>query len=157
MQIPELHCKDAESESLPRDPRSWLVIMFYVFISCWLCWVFPAARGLSLGAAIGDASPVALRGLLVAGASLLAGRAGAVAGTPRPPSAGWAVGVERGCSAACGSFRDQEFNLSLPHWQIDSLPPSHQGSPITFIWRPLLHNNIWEPGKPSLGLLMKLN
>ena len=48
--------------------------MFYVFISCWLCWVFTAARGLSLGAAIRDASPVALRGLLVAEASLLGGR-----------------------------------------------------------------------------------
>ena len=28
-----------------------------------------------------------------------------------------------------GSFLTQGLNLRLPHWQVDSLPLSHQGSP----------------------------
>ena len=34
-----------------------------------------------------------------------------------------------GCSTACGIFLDQESDLCLLHWQVDSLPWSHQGSP----------------------------
>ena len=40
------------------------------------------------------------------------------------------VAVHRlGCFAACGVFSDQGSNPCLPHWQADSLPLSHQGSP----------------------------
>ena len=39
-----------------------------------------------------------------------------------------------GCSAcsssACGIFPDQGSNLCLLPWQVDSLPLSHQGSPV---------------------------
>ena len=34
------------------------------------------------------------------------------------------------CSAACGSFLDQGSNSCLLDWQMDSLPLSHQGSPL---------------------------
>ena len=33
------------------------------------------------------------------------------------------------CSTACGIFPDQGWNPCLLHWQADSLPLSHQGSP----------------------------
>ena len=33
------------------------------------------------------------------------------------------------CSAACGILPDQGLNLCLLHWQADSLPLSHRGSP----------------------------
>ena len=33
------------------------------------------------------------------------------------------------CSAVCGIFLDQGTNLCLLHWQVGSLPLSHQGSP----------------------------
>ena len=33
------------------------------------------------------------------------------------------------CSTVCGIFRDQESNLCLLHWQMDSLLLSHQGRP----------------------------
>ena len=33
------------------------------------------------------------------------------------------------CSAACGILLDQGSNLCLLHWQVESLPPSLQGSP----------------------------
>ena len=41
------------------------------------------------------------------------------------------VGVVHGlsCSEACGIFPDQGWNLCHLHWQLDSLPLSHQGSP----------------------------
>ena len=34
------------------------------------------------------------------------------------------------CSVACGILPDQGLNPCLPHWQADSLPLSHQGSPL---------------------------
>ena len=34
-----------------------------------------------------------------------------------------------GCSVACGIFLDQGSNPCLLHWQVDSLPLSHQESP----------------------------
>ena len=33
------------------------------------------------------------------------------------------------CITACEIFLDQGLNLCLLHWQVDSLPLSHQGSP----------------------------
>ena len=33
------------------------------------------------------------------------------------------------CSAACGIFPDQGWNPCPPHWQADSQPLRHQGSP----------------------------
>ena len=44
----------------------------YIFTYFWLCWVFIAMRGLSLLVANGGYSPVALLGLLIAVASLVA-------------------------------------------------------------------------------------
>ena len=34
------------------------------------------------------------------------------------------------CSTVCGIFMDQEWNPCLLHWQADSLPLSHQESPV---------------------------
>ena len=39
------------------------------------------------------------------------------------------------CSVACGVFLDQGSNLCLLHWQIDSLPPSHQGRSLLRFYR----------------------
>ena len=38
------------------------------------------------------------------------------------------------CSFACGIFLAQGLNLCLLHWQADSLPPSHQGSPCFYLF-----------------------
>ena len=35
------------------------------------------------------------------------------------------------CSMACGIFLDQDLNPYLWQWQVDSLPLSHQGSPMS--------------------------
>ena len=36
------------------------------------------------------------------------------------------------CSMACGIFPDQGSNLCPLHWQADSQPVHHQGSPVCF-------------------------
>ena len=46
-------------------------------------------------------------------------------------SAGLVVVAHRpSCSAACGILPDQGLNLCLLHWQVDSQPLHHQGSPL---------------------------
>ena len=48
------------------------------------------------------------------------------------------------CSVARGIFPDQGSNQCLLHWQTDSLPLSHQESPlIVFLSVPLKENNNW--------------
>ena len=50
------------------------------------------------------------------------------------------VVVVRGlsCPSARGIFPDQGLNLYLPHWQVDSLPLGHQGSPVDFFLSSLI-------------------
>ena len=40
------------------------------------------------------------------------------------------IGVFLELSKRCGIFSDRGWNLCLLHWQVDSLPLSHQGSPL---------------------------
>ena len=42
------------------------------------------------------------------------------------------------CSAACGIFPDQGSNPWPLHWQADSQPLRHQGSPQSFLFFPLV-------------------
>ena len=60
---------------------------------------------------------VEVLGLLIAVASLVAEHSSA------------AVAHGLSCSSACGILLGQRLNPSLPNWQADSLPLSHQGSP----------------------------
>ena len=50
------------------------------------------------------------------------------------------------CSAACGIFPEQGLNLCPPHWQADSQPLRHQGSPS---------NNVYFQSKRPLGFQRK--
>ena len=88
----------------------------------WLCWVFVSVRGLSLVAASGGHSSSPCAGLSLSRPLLLRStgsrRAGSVIVAHRPS-----------CSAACGIFPDQGSNPCALHWQADSQPLRHQGSP----------------------------
>ena len=55
-------------------------------------------------------------------------RVGSVAVTPRLSGAGWVVVVGHSCSAACGSFQDQELNPCLLCWHIDWVVVRHSCS-----------------------------
>ena len=94
-----------------------------LFIYFWLCWSSFLCEGfLQLRRAGGHSSsrcaglslsrPLPLR-------SIGSRRTGSVVVAHRPS-----------CSAACGIFPDQGSNLCSLHWQADSQPLRHQGSPI---------------------------
>ena len=51
----------------------------------------------------------------------------------RAPLNNWALQYGPSGSTACGIFPDQGSNPFLLHWQTDSLPLSHQGSPGLYL------------------------
>ena len=99
----------------------------YLFIYFWLCWVFVSVRGLSLVAASRGHSSSRCTGLSLSWPLLLRST-----GSRRTGSVVVAHGPS--CSVACGIFPDQGSNPCPLHWQADSQPLRHQGSPIFFIF-----------------------
>ena len=97
-------------------------LIIYLFIYFWLCWVFVSVRGLSLVAASGGHSSSRCAGLSLSRPLLLRGTGSRRAGSV-------IVAHGRSCSAACGIFPDQGSNPCPLHWQADSQPLRHQGSP----------------------------
>ena len=114
----------------------YLFIFRYVFIYLfWLCWVFVSVRGLSLVAASGGHSSSRCVGLSLSRPLLLRSTSSRCAGS---------VVVAHGpsCSAARGILPDQGSNLHPPHWQVDSQPLCHQGSPLFMLTD--LNNVGWD-------------
>ena len=123
---------------------------FICFLNFWLCWVFVAARGLSLivlsrGYSSLRCAGFSLRWLLLfrntgsrrvsfsscgtrAQQFWLVGSVVVARGLQSTGSVVVAHGLS--CSAACGIFPDQGSNPCPLHWQADSQPLQHQGSPI---------------------------
>ena len=101
---------------------------FFFFFNLWLCWVFVSVRGLSLVAASGGHSSSWCAGLSLSRPLLLQSTGSRRAGS---------VVVAHGpnCSAACGIFPDQGSNPYPLHWQADSQPLRHQGSPYVSLRR----------------------
>ena len=95
---------------------------FFKYFSFWLCWVLISVRGLSLVVASGGHSSSQCMGLSLSWPLLLRSTGSRRAGS---------VIVAHGpsCSAACGIFPDQGLNPCPLHWQADSQPLRHQGSP----------------------------
>ena len=99
---------------------------FFFFLNhFWLCWVFVSVRGLSLAAASEGHSSLWCAGLSLSRPLLLRST-----GSRREGSVVVAHGPS--CSAVCGIFPDQGSNPRPLHWQADSQPLRHQGSPIYF-------------------------
>ena len=94
----------------------------YLFIYLWLCWVFISVRGLSLVVASGGHSSSRCAGLSLSRPRLLRS-----AGSRHTGSVIVAHGPS--CSATRGIFPDQGSNPCPLHWQADSQPLRHQGSP----------------------------
>ena len=87
-----------------------------------MCWVFVSVRGLPLVVASGVHSSSRCVGLSPLRPLLLGSTGSRCAG-----SAIVAHGPSR--STACGILPDQGSNPCPPHWQADSQPLCHQGSP----------------------------
>ena len=100
----------------------FFLFYFYYLFYLWLCWVFVSVRGLSPVAASGGHSSSRCAGLSLSRPLLLwstgSRRAGSVIVAHGPS-----------CSAACEIFPDQGSNPCPLHWQADSQPLRHQGSP----------------------------
>ena len=94
----------------------------YLFICLWLCWVLVSVRGLSLVAASGGHSSSRCAGLSLSRPLLLRSTDSRRAGSA-------IVAHGPSCSAACGIFPEQGSNPCPLHWQADSQPLRHQGSP----------------------------
>ena len=111
----------------------FFILFIYLFIYFWLCWVFVSVCGLSLVAASGGHSSSQCAGVSLSRPLLLQSTGSRCAGS---------VVVAHGpsCSAACGIFPDQGSNPCPLHWQADSQPLRHQGSPLThfkcLLWLP---------------------
>ena len=102
----------------------WKDFLFiYLFIYLWLCWVFISVQGLSLVAASRGHSSSRCVGLSLSRLLLLQST-----GSRGVGSVIVAHGPSR--SAACGIFPDQGSNPCPLHWQADSQPLRHQGSPL---------------------------
>ena len=114
----------APSKGVGDKPQIHCHLVFFFFYFC-LCWVFVSVRGLSLVAASGGHSSSRCAGLSLWRPLLLRStgsrRAGSVVVAHRPS-----------CSLACGIFPDQGSNPCPLHWQADSQPLCHQGSPPFF-------------------------
>ena len=130
----------------------------YLSIYLWLCWVFVSARGLSLVVASGGHSSSRCAGLSLSWPLLLwstgSRRAGSVIVAHRPS-----------CSAACGIFPDQGSNPCPLHWQADSQPLRHHGSPTVhcifkktcLIWLVWYVSECVSQGSPHNSNISSLN
>ena len=120
---------------------SHFVISLSLFFFFWPCWVFIATR---LFSSCGEWWLLSSCGASLLQWLLLLQRTdsralrlqklwhvSSLVADPRLWSTSSAVVAHRlSCSGTCGIFLDQESNLCLMHWQADSLPLSHQGSPL---------------------------
>ena len=127
--------------------KKFFNLLFIYYFYFWLCWVFISVRGLSPAAASGGHSSSRCAALSLS----------------RPPLL-WSTGSRRSgsvvvahgpsCSAACGILPDQGSNPCPPHWQADSQPLRHQGSP-TFFFLNLNCSDTPETWKAKISILPK--
>ena len=105
-----------------------MFLNLFIYIYFWLCWVFASVRGLSPVAASGGHS--SSRGAGLSPSRPLPLRS---TGSRRAGSVAVAHGLSR--SVACRIFPDQGSNPCPLHWQADSQPLHHQGSPGFHVFR----------------------
>ena len=115
-----------------------LAIFLVLFACFWLCWSSLLRRLLSLQSMRATLRSPRVGFSFTAVASRCRARAlghAGFSGRRLPGSRAQTVVVAHrlSCSAACGIFPDQGSNPCLLHWQMDSLPLSHQGSPWPFL------------------------
>ena len=113
-------------------PKVFFFLIIYLLIYFRLCGVFTADRAFFLVAASGGYSLDVVRELLIAVAFVaepgLCGMWASVFAVLGFYSIGLIVVAHRlSCSEACGIFADLGWHPYLLHWQVDSLPVSHQG------------------------------
>ena len=121
-----------------------LICCFSLLLSLfWLCWVFVALHRLF--------SSCGEWGLLFGGDRLLIAVGFSCCWVKAPGEWDSVVEAHRlSCSAAYRIFPDQGLNPCPLHWQVDSYPLSHQGSPVSGLMS--IYNPQWVMLKKSSGL-----
>ena len=104
----------------------FFLIYLFIYFYLWLCCVFVSVRGLPPVVASGVLSSSRCAGLSLSRPLPLRSTGSRCAG-----SVIVAHGPSR--SAACGILPDQGSNPCPLHWQADSQPVRHQGSPTSFL------------------------
>ena len=128
--------------------QHFLILFIYLFL---LCWVFVSVWGLSLVVASRGLSSSRCAGLWLSRPLLLQSTGSRRAGSV-------IVAYGPGCSVACGIFPDQGSNPCPLHWQADSQPLCHQGSPtIHFLTFDGWHRNCPGAGGCVIYMLMYYN
>ena len=102
-------------------------LFIYLFIYFWLCWVFVSVQGLSPVAERGGHPSSRCVGLSLSRPLLLRSTGSRRAGSV-------VVAHGHSCSVACGILPDRGTNPCPLHWQADSQPLRHQGSPLPLLW-----------------------
>ena len=126
-----------QTKETPHHLALDIAFFFFFWLIDWLlCWVFISVQGLSLVAASGGHSSSRCAGLSLSRPLLLRStgsrRAGSVVVAHRP-----------NCSVACGIFPDQGSNPCPLHWQADSQPLRHQGSPGHYLLIEKENESVW--------------
>ena len=118
-----------------------ILFLSILFVYFWLCWVVFALRAFlqlwrartTLGCSVRASHP---HGFSYCRTQALGPRASGIAAHELNSCGSWTLerrlnscGVWISCSTACGILPNQVSNSCLLHWQVDSLPLSHQGSP----------------------------
>ena len=110
--------------------KTYFVYLFFTLLGLH-CYV-----GFSLATGSGGYSPgcmgFSLRWLLVLSSGVLGLQLLPLLGSSAQAQQLWHTGLV--CSTACGIFSDQGQNPCLLHWQVDSLPLSHQENPVQLIF-----------------------
>ena len=122
------------ADSDPVDLGWDLVIYLFIlnlFIYFWMCWVLVSVQGLSPVVASGGHSSSRCMGLSLS-------RPLPLRSTGSRHASSVVVAHGPSCSAACGIFPDQGSNPCSLHWQADSQPLHHQGSPIPLFLKIIL-------------------
>ena len=122
------HCSISPSQTSFAVPTSLLPHTLFFFLRLflfyfWLCWIFVAARGLSLVAGSRSSSLVLNCGGFELWWLLL--------GSTGPKHVGSVVvAYGLGCSMACETFPDEGWKPCPLHCKADSQPLDPQGSPL---------------------------
>ena len=109
---------------------AYVAFFFFLIIYFELCWVFVAVLRLSLVVVSGGYPWLWCRGFSLQWFLLLWSTGSRHIGFRSCGVQGRVWGLT--CSTACGIFLDQGSNPHLLHWQSDSYPLHHQGSPTLF-------------------------
>ena len=113
--------------------------VFIFFFSNLILFIFGCAGSLLLC----GLSLVAVRGLLVSVPArvpeqrLPGAESSEAVAHERSSCGSWALELRLSSPEICGIFPDQGLNPCFLHWQANSLPLSHQGSPLFFFWWPV--------------------